>query len=52
MSETAMAMGEVAPRISEVAPDFQLSSWDGRTVRLSDYRGQRSVVLFFSAGMS
>src|SRR5256885_12049334 len=35
----------VAP--GDVAPDFELPDQDGRTVRLSDYRGQRLVVYFY-----
>jgi peroxiredoxin Q/BCP len=34
-------------RAGETAPDFALEAPDGRTVRLSDYRGQKNVVLFF-----
>ena len=34
-------------RSGDVAPDFELISGDGRTVRLSDYRGKSEVVLFF-----
>jgi len=33
----------------KVAPDFNLISFDGREVKLSDYKG-RKVVLFFSEG--
>jgi peroxiredoxin Q/BCP len=29
------------------APDFELKANDGRTVRLADYRGKKSVVLYF-----
>lgn len=29
------------------APDFELESQDGARVRLSSYRGTRSVALFF-----
>ena len=29
------------------APDFELESQSGERVRLSSYRGQKSVVLFF-----
>lgn len=35
--------------MGEKAPDFTLESLDGRTVRLSDYRG-KTVVLFFNEG--
>ncbi len=34
-------------QVGDVAPDFALVDTDGRTVRLSDYRGRSSVVLFF-----
>ncbi len=33
--------------VGQMAPDFTLKSHDGRTVRLSDYRGKRNVVLAF-----
>lgn len=35
-------------KVGEVAPDFELTTLDGKTVRLSDYRG-RPVVLNFWA---
>jgi peroxiredoxin Q/BCP len=34
-------------KAGDPAPDFELISGDGRTVRLSDYRGKSEVVLFF-----
>lgn len=34
----------------DVAPDFTLEDQHGRTVTLSSYRGQRSVVLVFYRG--
>jgi peroxiredoxin len=34
------------------APDFDLTDTAGRTVRLSDYAGQRHVVLVFNRGFS
>ncbi len=34
-------------RVGDPAPDFALTAADGRTVRLSDYRGKQPVVLYF-----
>ncbi|MGH7505518.1 MAG: thioredoxin-dependent thiol peroxidase [Longimicrobiales bacterium] len=34
------------PKVGEVAPDFELPDQDGRSVKLSDFRG-RKVVLYF-----
>lgn len=36
--------------ISTPAPDFTAQDLNGRTVRLSDYRGFRTVVLVFNRG--
>lgn len=36
-----------APRVGDPAPDFELPSSTGETVRLSDFRGKSEVVLFF-----
>ena len=33
------------------APDFTLTDIQGRTVRLSDYRGRAHVVLVFNRGV-
>ena len=33
--------------VGQMAPDFTLKSHDGRTVRLSEYRGKSNVVLAF-----
>ena len=33
--------------VGDRAPDFELTAADGRRVKLSDYRGQKNVVLFF-----
>ena len=33
-----------------VAPDFSLIDVDGETVRLSDYRGIKHVILVFNRG--
>jgi peroxiredoxin Q/BCP len=37
----------VVVRVGEPAPDFEIPSSTGETVRLSDFRGKSEVVLFF-----
>ncbi len=37
----------MALAVGQVAPDFALASHLGSTVRLSDYRGKKNVVLAF-----
>jgi peroxiredoxin len=32
------------------APDFELSDFTGKSVKLSDYRGRANVVLVFNRG--
>lgn len=34
-------------KVGDPAPDFRLPAQDGRVVGLSDFRGERSVVLYF-----
>lgn len=34
-------------KAGQIAPDFALTSHDRRTIRLSDYRGKKNVVLAF-----
>ena len=36
--------------IGQAAPDFELTDVQGEAVRLSDYRGERHVMLVFTRG--
>jgi len=38
--------------INTPAPDFRLEDADGRTVRLSDYNGERHVLLVLNRGFT
>jgi len=38
------------PSEQKNAPDFTLDDFQGRPVKLSDYRGQKHVVLVFNRG--
>jgi len=40
---------EVRPEVGYLAPDFALPSLDGQTVRLSDFRGKKAILLNFWA---
>lgn len=39
---------EVGIRKSEIAPDFELTTLDGETVQLSDYKGKRVMLNFWA----
>jgi len=41
------AMAKAALKVGDAAPDFTLPDQNGNTVRLSDFRGKKSVVLAF-----
>ena len=40
-------MAKTRIQVGDTAPDFELKTHDGRTVRLSDYRSKQPVVLYF-----
>ena len=40
-------MAEGTLKVGDTAPDFELSSDSGQTVKLSDFRGKRVVVFFY-----
>ena len=37
-------------KVGDVAPDFSAVSYDGPVITLSDYRGEKNVVLVFYRG--
>ena len=37
-------------KVGDPAPDFALTDTEGQTVRLSDFRGKKNVVLAFTGG--
>lgn len=41
----AAGMGAGEPNVGDSAPDFSLSGSDGKTYRLSDFKGKKAVVI-------
>ena len=44
-TEEKQEMGKI--KVGEIAPDFELKDKDGNKVKLSDFRGEKSVVVYF-----
>ena len=44
---SAAAAQSAGLKVGEKAPDFALNATNGKEVKLSDYRGKKSVVLAF-----
>lgn len=40
----------MTPQVGRPAPDFTLTDTRGEEIRLSDYRGQKNVLLVFNRG--
>lgn len=38
--------------LNQPAPDFNLADFNGKFVRLSDFRGKKNVVLVFNRGFT
>ena len=45
MTQTAAAQGAAELKVGDMAPDFTLQGTDGKTHKLSDYRGKQAVVV-------
>ncbi len=45
---SSTAASEVGLEVGQLAPDFEISTTDGRRVRLSDFRGRPVVINFFA----
>lgn len=39
-------------QINTLAPEFELTNYQGRTVKLSEYHGKKNVVLIFNRGFT
>jgi peroxiredoxin len=52
LSSSSLSTGEIDMLLEtgNAAPDFELSDFTGKSVKLSDYRGRANVVLVFNRG--
>jgi peroxiredoxin Q/BCP len=49
VTSAVLLLSAAEPRIGEMAPDFSVVGSDGRTYRLSEFRGKQAVVLAWFA---
>lgn len=47
LTEEALSNLPVAPQIGAVAPNFQLTSLEGESMQLRDFKGQPVALIFF-----
>ena len=45
MAGMVQAQDDAAPAVGDAAPDFELVGSDGKTHKLSDYKGNKAVVV-------
>ncbi|WP_060209982.1 peroxiredoxin family protein [Sporosarcina koreensis] len=48
IGEKSVESDEVGIRKGQLAPDFELKTLDGKTIKLSDYKGQRVMLNFWA----
>jgi peroxiredoxin Q/BCP len=49
VTSAVLLLAAAEPKAGEMAPDFSVVGSDGRTYRLSDFRGKQAVVLAWFA---
>jgi|GEM_PF-118096 len=53
-TEILLRRGEMMARVSinKNAPDFELTNFEGKIIRLSDYRNKKNILLVFNRGFN
>lgn len=47
VASTSLLLAEGTPKVGDTAPKFQGTDADGKTIKLDDYLGKKSVLLYF-----